>query len=106
MTSLPLDMSDIGDPIKKLIYTEPQANPFTFYSSVFSSIYLTFSPAPNILAVSLASILYLPPVPLRIPSSLQATAPSIIQQPFELPQVMPPVISLDSQGLTDPKYVI
>jgi hypothetical protein len=95
MTSLPLDMSDIGDPVKKLIYTELQANPSNFYSSVFSSIYLTFTPAPKNLSISLSSLLYLQPAPLHVPSTFQATGTSVLVHPFELPQVTPPVIFLD-----------
>ena len=105
MTSLPLDLSDIGDPVKKLIYTELQANPSNFYFSVFSSIYLIFKPAPKNLSISLASLLYLQPAPLRVPSTFQATGTPIIQHPFELPLVTPPVFCLETQGLTDPKYV-
>jgi hypothetical protein len=85
MTSLPLDTSDIGDPVKKLIYTELQANPSNFYSSVFSSIYLTFTPAPKNLSISLSSLLYLPPAPLRVPSTFQATGTSLTLHPFEFP---------------------
>jgi hypothetical protein len=73
MTSLPLDLSDIGDPVKKLIYTELQANnPSDFYSSVFSSIYLIFTPSRSGLSLSLSSLLYLPPAPLRIPATFDS----------------------------------
>jgi hypothetical protein len=74
MTSLPLDLSDIGDPVKKLIYTELQANPSDFYSSVFSSIYMIFTPSGTGLSLSLSSLLYLPPAPLRLPATFDSPA--------------------------------